>query len=74
MTVKHQQDGGIGFVGLLTIVFITLKLTGYIDWSWWWVLSPVLISIGIGILLLLVFLGIAIREDRKDREWRDRNR
>lgn len=33
-------SGGIGFTGLLTILFIGLKLTGYIDWSWWWVLSP----------------------------------
>lgn len=32
--------GGIGFLGLLTIVFITLKLTGHIAWSWIWVLSP----------------------------------
>lgn len=31
---------GVGFFGLLTIVFITLKLTSYIDWSWWWVLGP----------------------------------
>ncbi len=34
------NTGGIGFLGLLTIVFITLKLTGYIAWSWWWVLAP----------------------------------
>lgn len=72
MTVKHQQDGGIGFVGLLTIVFIVLKLTGFIDWSWWLVLSPALISFGLCVLILLVFLGIAIREDRKDRERRDK--
>ena len=30
----------IGFLGLLTLVFIVLKLTHYIDWSWVWVLSP----------------------------------
>lgn len=33
---------GIGFLGLLAIVFITLKLVGYINWSWWMVLAPVL--------------------------------
>lgn len=32
---------GIGFVGVLTIVFIVLKLLGKIAWSWWWVLSPI---------------------------------
>lgn len=36
----QTQSGGIGFFGLLAIVFITLKLTGYISWSWWWVLAP----------------------------------
>jgi len=35
-----SYSGGIGFTGLLTIVFTTLKLTGHIDWSWWWVLLP----------------------------------
>ena len=47
------SSGGIGFSGLLTIVFITLKLTGFINWSWLWVLSP----IWIGFLLFLV-IGI----------------
>jgi ascorbate-specific PTS system EIIC-type component UlaA len=48
--------GGIGFVGLLTIVFIVLKLTGYIDWSWLWVLSPIWISLGaiIGLIGLII--------------------
>ena len=44
---NSSSSGGIGFVGLLTVVFITLKLTDYIDWSWWWVLSPLLIAPGI---------------------------
>ena len=34
------NTNSIGFFGLLTLIFITLKLTGYIDWSWWWVLAP----------------------------------
>ena len=37
-------SGGIGLPGLLTVVFIVLKLTGYIAWSWWWVLSPIWIT------------------------------
>ena len=41
------QTGGIGFIGLLTIVFITLKLTGYIAWSWLWVLSPLWLPISV---------------------------
>ena len=45
MTEKSTSNGGIGFVSLLTIVFITLKLTDYIEWSWWWVLSPIWITV-----------------------------
>ena len=41
---NKQASGGIGFTGLLTIVFIILKLCGIIAWSWWWVLSPLWIS------------------------------
>lgn len=49
-----SSSGGIGFVGLLTILFIGLKLTGYIDWSWWWVLAPIWISASLFILILSV--------------------
>ena len=49
------SSGGIGFPGLLTVLFIGLKLTGQISWSWWWVLSPVWISA----LLAIVVLGFA---------------
>lgn len=57
---EQINNGGIGFCGLLTIVFITLKLTGYIVWSWWWVLSPLWIpfAIGLGILGIVLVIGI----------------
>lgn len=35
-----MRNSGPGFLGLLTILFIGLKLTDHIDWSWWWVLAP----------------------------------
>lgn len=44
----------IGFFGLLTIVFIVLKLTGYIAWSWWIVFSP----LAVGFVLLIIALII----------------
>lgn len=50
---SSSSSGGIGFVGALTILFVALKLTGVIDWSWWWVLSPILISLSICALILL---------------------
>lgn len=52
---SSSSSSGIGFSGLLTIVFITLKLTGYINWSWWWVLSPIWITLIIVMILLLVY-------------------
>lgn len=52
----------MGFVGVLTIVFVTLKLLGYISWSWWWVLSPLWIAaILFVVVLLLVVLVIALK-------------
>ena len=49
-----NKNNGIGFLGLLTIVFITLKLTNYIDWSWWRVLSPLWIPISILVVILAI--------------------
>ena len=55
------RSNGIGFFGLLAIVFITLKLTGYIAWSWWWVLSPLWIPFALVItVLFLVFIGVLV--------------
>lgn len=53
------STGGISFFGLLTIVFITLKLIGTIDWSWLWVLSPIWIPFALVFLILLIQLTIA---------------
>ena len=49
------SSGGIGFTGLLTIAFIVLKLTKVIDWSWWWVISPIWIGIALSIVFILVW-------------------
>ena len=57
---KKVTRGGIGFTGLLTIAFIILKLCGVINWSWWWVLSPIIISTGLGLIILIIGLIIAI--------------
>ena len=52
---SSSSSGGIGFCGLLAVVFITLKLLGYITWSWWWVLAPVWIP---AIVVLIIFACI----------------
>ena len=54
MAIKNNSNGGVGFIGLLTIVFITLKLTNLIAWSWLWVLSPIWITFLLIVLLVVV--------------------
>jgi len=51
--------GGISFCGLLFIVFLVLKLTHVIDWSWWWVTAPLWGGAALAIVLLLIFSIIA---------------
>ena len=50
---------GPNFLGLLTIVFITLKLTGYIAWSWWWVLAPLWGGAVLFLAIVAIFLIVA---------------
>lgn len=67
MSDTNARSGGIGFCGLLTIVFIVLRLTDVIDWEWWWVLAPLWVPI-VGAILLALFVAIfeAIAEGPDD--------
>ena len=53
---NNNNNSGIGFTGLLTVLFIGLKLTGYIAWSWWWVLAP----LWIGLLVVLTIIAVIL--------------
>ena len=55
-----SSSGGIGFAGLLGIVFIVLKLCGVITWSWWWVTCPLWIGLAIGLGTMLIGAGIVV--------------
>jgi len=48
------SGSNISFAGLLTVLFIGLKLTGYITWSWWWVLAPLWIPIVVLIVVAII--------------------
>ena len=59
--MNSTNTNGVSFLGLLTLLFIGLKLTGYITWSWIWVLSPLWVPISITLLLLsAVILLVAL--------------
>ena len=58
MSDKKNSGGGIGFLGLLSIAFVVLKLCNVIQWSWWWVLSPIWIQIVILILEIVILAFI----------------
>jgi hypothetical protein len=56
---------GTSFPTLLTVLFIALKLCGVIDWSWWWVLSPIPITIGIALMVFAVVISVLMFGDKK---------
>ena len=49
---------GTSLPTLLTVLFVALKLCDVIDWSWWWVLSPILITVGIALTALTAIFGV----------------
>lgn len=54
---SQARDSGIGVLGLLGVLFVGLKLTGHIDWSWWWVTAPFW---GPFALVIVILGGIAL--------------
>jgi len=60
MRNNNTSSGGIGLAGILTIIFVIAKLTGYISWSWWWVVCPLWISMAIGLSVFVLFLVVGL--------------
>ncbi len=58
----------IGFPGLLTLIFITLKLCSVIDWSWWWVLGPLWVTFVFGVILVFLSVFLETPEQKILRE------
>jgi hypothetical protein len=58
---SSSGSGGAGFISLLTVAFIVLRLCDVIDWSWWWVLSPAWIALILGLLLVGIGFMLALR-------------
>ena len=69
--ITHHHSGGIGFAGLLTVLFIGLKLAGVIEWSWVWVLAPlwggfaIVMAIVIGAVVLMLIGALLHKSERR---------
>ena len=59
---ETKASGGIGFCGLLTILFIALKLCDVITWSWLWVLAPVWIPLLLALVFVIIYLCLYFKK------------
>ena len=66
MKNENARNGGMGFISILTLIFIVLKLTNNISWSWIWVLSPIWIT---AVILIIIFTVIMIGGRIKKGKW-----
>ena len=68
-----MKDGSIsiGFSGILFIVFLILKLTNVIAWSWWWVTAPLWITIALNILIIIsiVLFKFIIHRKKRNKKY-----
>lgn len=56
----NKTSGGLSFCGVLSLIFITLKLVNVITWSWLWVLAPIWLPIVVVLLLIICALIVTI--------------
>ena len=64
--MNNTSSSSSSLLGLLTIAFVVLKLTGVIAWTWWWVLSPLWLALVLGLFIYgvaLILYGLADRYD-----------
>lgn len=60
--MRDRSVDGVDFVGFLTLLFVALKLTGYVDWSWWWVLSPLWLTAVLFVAIIALVVIVALFE------------
>lgn len=63
MANDNASRGGVGFLTLLGLLFIGLKLTGFVDWAWWVVLAPIWGQLALIALLFVVLVIAKLVED-----------
>ena len=65
--MKNANTNNAGWFGsLLLLLFIALKLTGHITWSWWWVLSPIWIPTAITVVLFSIWVLVVYIKKKKE--------
>ena len=62
--VKSTTAESVTLANLLTVLFVALKLTGHIDWAWGWVISPILVVVGLTIGLFSILGVLKLVEDK----------
>ena len=67
---SKSSGGGIGILGVLGVAFVTLKLTGNIDWSWWLVTAPFWGGFAFLALIACVALVIYLGASAKRKGWK----
>ena len=65
MNSDKETTGGVSFFGVLTVLFIGLKLSGIIHWSWMWVLAPIWAPSAIILVVLVVTYVVMLKGGRK---------
>lgn len=63
----NSNSSGVGLAGLTFLVFLVLKLTHVIDWSWWWVTAPLWIPFGLVVAVVVIGFPIylLVKKGRK---------
>lgn len=70
--MNNSSGGGMSLGMLLTIIFLILKLTHTINWSWWWVFSPIIITMGLALLCIVVMLICQyIQHKKADNDYKE---
>jgi len=70
MSNNNSNSGGIGFAGLLFLVFLVLKLCKVIDWSWWWITSPLWAPLAIAVIILPFYFCLKYLEEKEKNKYR----
>lgn len=63
--MENNSSSGLSIAAVLTIIFVVLKLVGVITWSWWWVLSPLIIDIVVSIIIVVCVGAYLARKEQR---------